>query len=464
MFSQVVEIHDPRFLHALFEAGVDRNGDSTISFREAARVRVLNVADKDIHDLTGIERFTNLVELDCSRNYLKSLDVTRNTSMEKLYCFINCLTDLNVSGNTSLTELSCDCNNLTELDVSKNNSLRFLSCDVNPLKILDLKSNRKLEILDCLDTRMQSLDLTNNRLLEILRCNFNPLNHLDVSRNLYLRYLECFCIGLNTLDVTSNRNLVYLGCNFNQLSYLDVSRNDSLQKLCCGVNRLVTLNVSGNADLKVLDVSGMEMLEEVCVRTLPFQPGGLKVYAERSPNIQFKDCRAPDISISEIKSGQDYVDVTSSENGVIYLVPENTDCELWKIRDNCIDSLIAVAHLPVRIPVPVRKHCNYLIYARDSSGNISVPGELTIESVGIEKMNDENIKIYPNPFDGQLRIATDSPANYNIEITSLGGRSLLNTTMAGPAYQLDLSSFQKGIYVITIRSEGSLTIRKIIKL
>lgn len=422
MPSQVVEIHDPRFLHALFEAGIDRNGDSIISFREAARVRILNVSDKDIHDLTGIERFTNLVELDCSRNYLRSLDITRNTGIEKLYCLINYLTGLNVSGNTSLTELRCDCNYLTGLDISKNASLRYLSCDVNPLKTLDLKSNLKLEILDCLDTRMQSLDLTNNKLLEILRCNFN------------------------------------------QLSYLDVSQNDSLQQLCCGVNRLVTLDVSGNAALTLLDVSGNKMLEEICVRTLPFQPEGLRIYAERCPNLKFKDCRAPDLSISEIKPGQDHVDVTSSENGVIYLVTEYTECELEKIRENCIDSVIAAAHFPVRVPVSVMKDCSYLVYARDSSGNISVPGELTIEGVGIEKMSDKNIKIYPNPFDDQLRIETDSPGHCYIEITSLSGRSLLDITMAAPANQLDLSSFQKGIYIITIRSEEFLTMRKIIKL
>jgi hypothetical protein len=36
--------------------------------------------------------------------------------------------------------------------------------------------------------------------------------------------------------------------------------------------------------------------------------------------------------------------------------------------------------------------------------------------------------------------------------------------MEGPSHHLDLSSFQKGVYLITIRSKDFVTKRKIIKL
>ena len=51
-----------------------------------------------------------------------------------------------------------------------------------------------------------------------------------------------------------------------------------------------------------------------------------------------------------------------------------------------------------------------------------------------------------------------------MEITSLNGQLLLSQELKGPTHYLDLSSFQKGVYFITIRSKDFVTTRKIVKL
>ena len=53
---------------------------------------------------------------------------------------------------------------------------------------------------------------------------------------------------------------------------------------------------------------------------------------------------------------------------------------------------------------------------------------------------------------------------HTIEITSLNGQLFYSTKMEGTIHHLDLSSCQKGVYFITIRSNDFVTTEKIIKL
>jgi hypothetical protein len=74
------------------------------------------------------------------------------------------------------------------------------------------------------------------------------------------------------------------------------------------------------------------------------------------------------------------------------------------------------------------------------------------------------VQIYPNPTAGLLTIETAETDLLHIEIFTLSGQSVFNRTIEGPSMQVDLSSFQKGIYFLTIRSEDYMLTRKLIKL
>ena len=77
---------------------------------------------------------------------------------------------------------------------------------------------------------------------------------------------------------------------------------------------------------------------------------------------------------------------------------------------------------------------------------------------------DHTCTIYPNPAKDMITIETDNPEQQSIEIASLNGQLIHSTELDGHTHQIDLSSFQKGVYFITIRSEDFVTTRKIIKL
>ena len=61
--AQIVNIPDPNFKNALIDEGVDTNNDGEIQVSEAEAVLNLNVNDRNISSLEGIQSFINLEEL-----------------------------------------------------------------------------------------------------------------------------------------------------------------------------------------------------------------------------------------------------------------------------------------------------------------------------------------------------------------------------------------------------------------
>ena len=140
-----------------------------------AGVTSINVNEKSIADLKGIEYFTALNELNCSNNKLTALDLSANTALETLHCNSNQLTALDMSANTALRNLNCYSNQLTALDVSKNEALVLLNCSNNALSALDVKANTALRVLYCHENKLTALDVSKNTALTILYCYGNQI-------------------------------------------------------------------------------------------------------------------------------------------------------------------------------------------------------------------------------------------------------------------------------------------------
>ena len=231
-FSQTTEIPDRNFEQALIDLGYDSGDpDGFVLTTNINLITELNVSNKSITDLTGIEGFTDLTSLDCYSNELTSLDVSNNTALDWLYCYGNKLTSLAVSNNTALTSLICGSNQLTSLDVSNNTALTILYYYGN---------------------KLTSLDVSNNTALTSLSCYNNQLTSLDVSNNTALTYLHCYNNQLTILDVSNNTALTNLSCSNNQLTSLDVSNNTALTRLYCA-NALTSLDVRNGNNINFIN-------------------------------------------------------------------------------------------------------------------------------------------------------------------------------------------------------------------
>jgi hypothetical protein len=106
------------------------------------------------------------------------------------------------------------------------------------------------------------------------------------------------------------------------------------------------------------------------------------------------------------------------------------------------------------------------ICATTNDGNFKYSCLVTvvIDNTGITDTRANRLSIFPNPTYDLLTIQTEQPGQRTIEITSLNGQLIYSTEMEGTTHRIDLSSYQKGVYLITIRNKDFVTTRKIVKL
>ena len=181
----------------------------------------LDISDKSIEDLTGIEDFIALEKLNCSSNDIKTIDLSNNLSLAQLNCSVNILPNLRLTANVLLETLDCSSQKpyVDQDDATKNYT--FSGLKVN--------ANVELVTIDCSNNTLKGLDVSDNIALENLDCSFNQLSQLDLSSNL----------DLLTLD-TSDNNLL-------ALSIKNVIIAD-----------LTDFNASNNTDLYCIEVDNKD--------------------------------------------------------------------------------------------------------------------------------------------------------------------------------------------------------------
>ena len=184
--AQQTYVPDDNFEQKLINLGYDNILDDSVTTASIDTITFLLLMGGSIADLTGIEDFTALTELDCNNNQLTSLDV---------------------SNNTSLIDLKCSSNQLTSLDISNNTALGYLNCEENQLIILDISNNTNLVRLFCHYNQLTGIDLSNNTALIYLRCDNNQIISLDVSGVSSLYGLACSNNQLISLDLRNGNNI-----------------------------------------------------------------------------------------------------------------------------------------------------------------------------------------------------------------------------------------------------------------
>ena len=173
---------DPIFRETVYTS-INKSPGMPIYDTDVAQVKELYVSRSHsdprvrLQSLTGLEYFTGLELLEvnscdlpaldvsplkhlkvlrCSRNRLKTLDLTGLNELTSVNCGNNCLTELRVS-SPALDTLRCENNLLTELDLSGCSALDSLICNDNYLEALDLSACPKLRSLGCSHNYMKDI-------------------------------------------------------------------------------------------------------------------------------------------------------------------------------------------------------------------------------------------------------------------------------------------------------------------
>ena len=204
---------------AILVAKYDKDGDGEISLAEVKDVTTLDLRDKRLKSVEGIEYMPALKVLYLDYNDLTEIDLNGNTALTSVsaqgqgsamsdYENLNpTLTSVKADKCTKLTTFDVGFNPLLKtLDVSSFVALENLTCSECGLSALDITKNEALLEVYCSNNAITALDLGNNRLLGTLNCSSNKLTALDVSA----------CTGMKTLNARSNPDLKELWLQTNQ--------------------------------------------------------------------------------------------------------------------------------------------------------------------------------------------------------------------------------------------------------
>ena len=143
-----------------------------------------------MNHLVLLPKLPNLITLMCGSNHIKRLPKLPDT-LKKLYCYSNQLNTLPRLPN--LEELSCSENMLVRLKIP--DSMKKLYCCKNYISYLKLPTN--LELLHCVRNVIETLEL--NKELRELECSNNKLTCIKFNEN--IRWANISCNRINKIPL-----------------------------------------------------------------------------------------------------------------------------------------------------------------------------------------------------------------------------------------------------------------------
>ncbi len=257
-YTTIIDANFEAALEALIND--DISDDGKVPTSEIETLTSLDVSSLNIIDLTGIEDFVALIDLDAEQNNLTALDLSNNTLLETVDLDSNDLATLTLPTNGSLVTFICNNNpNLTTLDFSGNTTLQTVQSINNGLTTVNLSGLTALTSLSLNNNSLSAVDISYSTNLETLTLSGNALTSMDLSNNTNLTYLNTESNNLSSLDISNNTALEYLFFSNNNIASIDISNHTALLWLYTGGNLLTNIDVSNNTLLQKLWVNDNQL-------------------------------------------------------------------------------------------------------------------------------------------------------------------------------------------------------------
>ncbi|MFP4845578.1 T9SS type A sorting domain-containing protein [Winogradskyella sp. PE311] len=347
-------IPDDNFEQALIDQGID--SDNTLNnFVATADINTLatplDISGLAIGDLTGIQDFLALQDLNCSNNNLSALDLNANTALVSLDCSSNQIESLDMTFNTALVTLLCNDNALLNLNIENGNNAALINfnavnnpnlfcINIDDATIGNIPGTWQKDDLaayngDCYNNRFTAIpdaffeqtliDLGYDNVIDaqVLTSNIEHITDLDVSDK-------------SISDLTGIRDfqsLMELNCSGNFLDALDVSNMIYLERLNCSSNYLLTndinnpnglFNTAGTINLKELYCAGNNLND---------------LDTSQNTNLELLDCASNNLTILNINNNTLLQTLNCSNNDLSNLdissntVLEDINCDSNELND-----------------------------------------------------------------------------------------------------------------------------------
>ena len=307
-----------------------------------------------------------------------------------------------INSITSLTLASPSLTNL--IGIEDFTSLMSLSISTSSISNIDISNNQYLTVLMIIQSQLSSIDLTNNPNLTNVDIRWNNISSIDLSNNLNLTQLETAYNPINSLDLSNNIYLTELFCHNNQLNSLDLNNNGFLEYLSCANNLITSLDLSNNPLLTNINCSDNPL------ECLNYQNGN---------NLNLSSLNALNTNLSCIQ------------------VDDSTwSTDIW--------------NLPPSLNLSV--YVDSTTYYSTNCGN-------DCSLLGIDNSTINKFNVYPNPTNDYTQIEISHyPAT--LCLLDMNGKIVYEDIIQQSSYQLNVSTIEKGIYLLRVGNESNKLIVK----
>lgn len=236
-FAQTTAIPDANFEQELITQGIDSDGvvNGQALTQDLATVTILDVQNRNIADLTGIESFLALEELTITNNLgIASLDLSANLNLKVLTAInVGLSSNPNYGANTSYTDILLSRGTFTTADFSNFLDLEVLRIiNFSNLTTLTLGNKPNLTVLDLgAAVNLTDIDVTGAPELVSVNLTATALSTIDLVSNTKLEVFLALRSGLIDVDFSNNKLLSDINVfDSGSLGYINL-KNDDRQDL-----------------------------------------------------------------------------------------------------------------------------------------------------------------------------------------------------------------------------------------
>ena len=314
-----IYIPDTNFELALIELGYDDIPDGYIDSNKVSEILVLELSNKQLTDLTGLENFINLENLDLSSNQLTQVPIVNFTNLKSLNLNNNLFSVLDLSFNEKINSLNASNNSdLTCIKVGPSLYDNLPAGYVADQASFELECNcPTLTLTSGFNSKVQTL------------CSGEPMN--TITYQLGGENVSAFVLDSNSLPlgVTSNidnNTITISGTPFfdgSQDVYNIVINTSNTNTNCSQVSKTVVINKNTDSPILNLDsgspnqVAGSllnlnQVSQSVCINT-PIVP---IVYSFSGGSNGVNVSGLPNGLIADVSNGVVTISGTHNQTGV----------------------------------------------------------------------------------------------------------------------------------------------------
>ena len=339
-FQQLTYVPDDNFEQELINLGYDSGAlDNYVPTNNINTITELLIINKNISDLTGIQDFIALENLQFTQNQVSEVNLSTLTNLKTLYANNNNLNSIDISNNSNISNLYCDYNTISQLDLSSLQNLFELSCGNNPLTSIILPQNNILDGLHVNATLISELDLRNQSNLIT-----HPASFLEIQDNPNLE-----CVFVDDVDfynsntwgtITKDTHTTFvvdeaacqaLNCSINVDSLNNVTECDSFTLPSLTNGNYYTQSNGNGTQLNSNDI----ITTSQTIYIYNVDATNASCFNESNFNVTINQTPMVD-SLNDITSSENYI-LTSLENGNYY-TESNGNGNLLNVGDSITKS------------------------------------------------------------------------------------------------------------------------------